>query len=675
MWNGQHLPLYHIDSSAIADLEVVAQQQTASTGSENVHPAHQQTQDYALREKPTLESFVDPAILSFTKPHIDTRKVSADSHRTQYPQPDTVSPVMIADSIKQSPVSVSHRENSFQSTRAALSSATAALPAAKLQKPRNGRDSTATATLTKPFDHMALNEENPNLTGTAAQVISSTRGTGRKNRRGATRRAKDTASHVTPGTSDLKDVESPQTVVKRPPGKGRGWRQTPLVEEAPLPKSDIKARRPKHQSRKSFLEDMNGWATEDATDIQDLGEFDFEHNLSKFDKRRVFDELRKDDTTVDDDRLVSFNRKTRPDTNGGRNLHYTENVLDIPDPKANTWKSEAGETEEDEVLEEHYSSSRASRRDGSRRPPPSRKATLNPTKASATASPLNGSVSSFRASFRLASTNKPCTSISPLQMLEIEQLCTSELGLTDEILTENAGRGIAEAVLTLPSGLSINPTILFLVGNHKSGSRAIAAARHLRNRNIRVSICVLGGERENMLLESLKRQLDIYRKSGGWTVRWDEFQSKLTSDTSPELIVDALLGMHVTFRELRTDDQAIAFEMIRWANRSTIPILSVDVPSGLHASSGEVTLVDSSPLIIHAASIACLGAPKSGLLAALGTGEGRSHDWSLGVVDIGISNVAWRKYGTRRRHGVDFGREWIVDLKFLGAGAGGFDGI
>jgi enhancer of mRNA-decapping protein 3 len=675
LWSGQRLPVYHIDSCAIADLEVVARQQNVLRVSENTQPAHQRTQNYVLPEKSAPGSFVDPAILSFTKPQLDTRKVSADSNPSQNVQPDTVSPVMIADSIKQSPVSVIYHENSFPSKRTTLSTAPPSMPATKSQKLRDRRDSTATATLTEPFDHMALNEKDTNLTGPTAKEPLSTRGTGRKNRRGVTRRAKDIGSHTIGGVNDTKDLGNPQTVVKKPPGKGKGWRQTPLVEEAPMARSDTKAKRPKHHSRKSFLEDTNGWATEDATDIQDLGEFDFEHNLSKFDKRRVFDDIQKDDTIADDDRLISFNRKPRPGTNGGRNLHYTENVLDAPDSKANTWKSEAGETEEDELLEEHYSSGRASRRDVSRRPLPSRKGTLLPTKSSATASPLNGSVSSFHASLRLASTNKPCTCVSPLQVLEIEQLCTSELGLTDEIFSENAGRGIAEAALTLPPDLPPTPTILFLIGSHKSGSRAIAAARHLRNRNVRVSICLLGGERENMLLESLKRQLDTYRKSGGWTVRWDEFQARLSSDAPPDLIVDALLGMHVTFSELRTDDQAIAFEMIRWANRSAIPILAVDVPSGLHASTGEITLVDSSPLIVHATFIACLAAPKSGLLAALATGDGRSHDWRLSVVDIGISNVAWRKYGTRRRHGVDFGKGWVVNLKFIGAGAGGLDGV
>jgi enhancer of mRNA-decapping protein 3 len=649
---------------------VVAQQQGTSTGLGNIHPAHLQVHDNVPLKEQAPETFVDPAILSFTKPQIDTRQVSADSQPSRHPPPDTVSPVMIADSIKQSPVSLSHHEHSLPSMRTARSiPAIASSPAIDSQKLRNRRGSTATATLTEPFDHMALNEEDPNLAGPAAKEGSASRGTARKNRRGAAKKAKDTVLQPTTDTSNLKDVSSPQTVVKRPAGKGKGWRQTPLVEEAAPVKASSQARRPKHQSRKSFLEDINGWATEDATDIQDLGEFDFEHNLSKFDKRRVFDDIRKDDTTADDDRLVSFNRKVRPGTNGGRNLHHTENVLGSPHARANPWQSEAGNTEEDEIIEGHYSSGRASRRDGSRRPPPSRKGTLMPTKASATASPMNGSTSSFRGSLRRASTNKPCISVSPLQMLEIEQLCTSELGLTDEILSENAGRGIAEAALTLPTNLPQTPTILFLVGNHKSGSRAVAAARHLRNRNLRVSICVLGGEREQMLLESLKRQLDMYRKSGGWTVRWDEFQSNLSStDAFPDLIVDALLGMHVTFPELRTDDQAIAFEMIRWANRSAITTLSVDIPSGLSASSGEVTLVDSAPLIIHAAFIACLAAPKSGLLAALATSEGGSRDWRLSVLDIGISNVAWRRYGTRRRHGVDFGREWVVGLKFAGGG-------
>jgi len=432
------------------------------------------------------------------------------------------------------------------------------------------------------------------------------------------------------------------------------------------------------------MEEVNGWATEDATDIQDLGDFDFESNLSKFDKRRVFDDIRKEDTTADDERLVSFNRKVRPGTNGGKNLHYMENVLE-PSEHTNIWKSEAGGSEDEVVHEELYSSGRGSRRATSRKPIPSRKGSSmaagsslvrgmsrmeSPrpgSRISTAASPINGSVSSGQASLRLSSTNKPCASFSPLQMLEVEQLCISELGMTEDMLAENAGRGIAEVALTLLPHLATASNTLFLVGNHKSGARALAGARHLRNRGARTVVCLLGGERKEMLLESLRRQLEAYEKSGGWVVKWDEFQSKMTSasNSPPDVIIDALLGTHVAFDELRTSDQAIAFEMMRWSGRTTIPVLSVDIPSGLDGSTGEVTHVDGEPLAVQSQQVVCLGAPKTGVLQALVAGEGGSGKWQLTVADIGIPKGAWKKLGSRRRHGVAFGTEWVSALKFV----------
>ena len=286
---------------------------------------------------------------------------------------------------------------------------------------------------------------------------------------------------------------------------------------------------------------------------------------------------------------------------------------------------------------------------------------------SAAASPINGSASSVPASLRLSSTNKACASLSPLQMLEVEQLCISELGLTEDMLAENAGRGIAEVALGLPPNLATGSNTLFLVGNHKSGARTLAGARHLRNRGARTVVCLLGGERPEMLLESLRRQLDAYEKSGGWVVKWDEFQSKMAAASSapPEVIIDALLGTHVAFDELRTSDQAIAFEMMRWSGRCGVPILSIDIPSGLDGTTGEVTLVDGDPLVLQSQQVVCLGAPKTGVLRALVTGNAGSGKWQLTLADIGIPKGAWKKLGSRRPHGVDFGKEWVAALKFV----------
>jgi enhancer of mRNA-decapping protein 3 len=459
----------------------------------------------------------------------------------------------------------------------------------------------------------------------------------------------------------MKDVKNGPLRSAKKSGKGKGWRQTPFVEEVPR---SIK----KVQRGRKVLEDVNGWATEDATDIQDMGEFDFESNLSKFDKRRVFEDIRREDTTAEGDRLVSFNRKARPGTNGGRNLHYTENVLETPEAKdKDKWKSEAGETE-DEQREGHYSSGRGSRRATSRRPLQSRKASAipghidhtespRPLNRIQTASPLNGSVSGLRASFRMQN-NKICTCVSPLQMLEIEQLCISEFGLTDDMLAENAGRSIATTVLRTPDVRSV----LFLVGNHKSGARAVAAARHLRDRRMRVNVVVLGGEREELLLEIMRKQLNIYKNGQGYVDRWDEYQTRLSSaGARPDLVVDALLGVHVGFEELRTDDQATTLEMIRWANR-TSTIISIDVPSGLSASSGLLTEVDGQPLVMASKHIISLGAPKNGLLLAMAVDE-TEPTWQVWVADIGIGAAAWQKHGSRRRQGVDFGTDWVVPIK------------
>ena len=553
---------------------------------------------------------------------------------------------------------------------------------------RTRADSAATATLTEPFDYSALKSNQATSSqarqdgGTRdqedAESVATTKVNGKRGKKGE-RKTKDEPSQTGPGIIDVKDLKSSPLAQKKP-GKGKGWRQTPLIEET-SPKKSRHSR-----NKRSMAEDANGWATEDATDIQDMGDFDFESNLSKFDKRRVFDDIRSKDKTADEDRLVSFNRKAKPGTGGGKNLHYTENVLDDPRNISSQWKSEAGETEEEEAREERYSSSRASRREASK----SRKATasrkgsaiLNPTHPAnvltrtassrtgsprptgkgigAAASPVNGSFT--RGLFRMMSTNKPCTTVTPLQMLEVEQVCTAELGLTEDMLTENAARGIADVALRKTNVQVPTGNILVLVGNHKSGARAIAASRHLRNRNMRVTVCVLGGDREDTLLESVRKQLEIYKRSGGRVATWDELQARF-NEWTPHAIIDALLGMHVAFEDLRLENQATTYEMIRWTNRSKVPIISVDVPSGLVASTGEVTQTDSGPLITFSTNIACLGAPKACLLEALARDE-EAGDWKVCVVDIGISVAAWKKYGTRRKHGVEFGKEWIVDLSY-----------
>ena len=593
---------------------------------------------------------------------------------------------------------------------------------------------TPSATLSGPFDDLSLNGEThgegldgetfktPRQQSTELlkeQEMPSGQATQNSKRRARKSNRKGTAATKTKTLPEPHPPATPQAAQKRRNRPQKGWRQTPLLSEPAMndepppplqqatmtPNSALKpasARYAKktpdpskwHRRRYREEEDQNGWATGEVSDIQDMGDFDFEENLSKFDKRKVFDQIRHDDTTADEDRLVSFNKllAPKPGTAGGKNLHNTENVLDSPLPKVVEHSSDS-ELKISETRMSRTSTKRGPSRKGSalvtdnhhgsgstfvadsvgmarQRSAHSRAASPRIKTDSSTTYPKS-SANAPIPSFGLTSTDRSCPYLSPLQMLELEQLATSELGLTEDMMTENAARSIAETAYNLSTtadeehpGRWSTPLVVILAGNHKTGSRAIAAARHLRNHGARVILCILGLEREDNLLDSVRRQLKIFRNCGGQVIKQDRLMRRIRRLQAPtDLIVDALLGMHIAFDDLRTDDQASYFQLILWANGSDAATLSLDIPSGIDASTGMLTTHDSQPLHLHAAHILSLGAPKTGLLIALERVEG-VDSLGLYVADIGISPAAWKKFGTRRRYGLEFGGEWVATAEY-----------
>lgn len=450
-----------------------------------------------------------------------------------------------------------------------------------------------------------------------------------------------------------------------------GWRQTPLLEPNPSfqPFSTLK----KTAKGRGKTQD-NGWATEEATDVQDMGDFDFESNLSKFDKRTVFEGIRAEDMTADEDRLVGHNRLAKPGTAGGKNLHPTENVLDVPNVKP-VWNSEAGdsEAEADLISQRDTGSGRNSRRAHSRlRNPVPRKESLAATQLPRVTTKQTNETA--KSSFYVLPENRRCDTISALQMLNLENIADNEFGLTEDMMAENAGRGIAELIVSAagePGRKAAAPHVVVIAGNNKSGMRAVSGGRHLRNHGFNVVVCVLGLDRETELFPGLRRQLKVFRSFGGKTFNKIELLDYMKNlDSSIDFIIDGLLGLTISFEELRTGDQATAYELIEWANRSGADVMAIDIPTGIDPSSGKVSIIDGKPLYIHPAFVVAMGAPKKGLLQTMtmGEGAGLSDDpaWRLYVADIGIANQAWKKAGTRMRRGVEFDKTWTVEMKFLG---------
>jgi enhancer of mRNA-decapping protein 3 len=175
-------------------------------------------------------------------------------------------------------------------------------------------------------------------------------------------------------------AQDPAATPAKETTRSKGWRQTPLLEPNPSfqPFSTLKRK----NGRRNGKVEENGWATEDATDVQEMGDFDFEGSLAKFDKKTVFNQIQAEDSIADEDRLVAHNRlpRAKPGTAGGKNLHPMENVLDVPNGRANNdpWKSEAGDSEvEARTSQRDTGSGRVSRRAesklGNNRQPISRK--------------------------------------------------------------------------------------------------------------------------------------------------------------------------------------------------------------------------------------------------------------------------------------------------------------
>ena len=143
------------------------------------------------------------------------------------------------------------------------------------------------------------------------------------------------------------------------------------------------------------------------------------------------------------------------------------------------------------------------------------------------------------------------------------------------------------------------------------------AARHLANRGAAVSVVPSSADHE--MSPAAAHQLDIARRMG----------LDVTADPSPaKLVVDALIGY-----SLHGDPVGRVAELIEWANAANAPVLALDVPSGLDATTGGA----ANPSVAATATLT-LALPKLGLLSAQQVGE-------LYLADISVPSVVYKRMG------------------------------
>ncbi len=195
------------------------------------------------------------------------------------------------------------------------------------------------------------------------------------------------------------------------------------------------------------------------------------------------------------------------------------------------------------------------------------------------------------------------------------------IGIPRLLLMEHAGLAVARAVRTIlptPTG-----ECLVCCGSGYNGGDGLCAATHLVQWGYQPRVLVAGA------LPHLNEEPAIYaRILQALHVPVIEVHSQDASPILDEafrrsaLMVDALLGIG-----LRGPVRPLYAQLIKRMSRAHVPIISVDVPSGLDADTGL-----PQPIAVRATVTVTFGLPKQGFFV----GQGPAHVGRLIVDEIGI---------------------------------------
>lgn len=186
-------------------------------------------------------------------------------------------------------------------------------------------------------------------------------------------------------------------------------------------------------------------------------------------------------------------------------------------------------------------------------------------------------------------------------------------GFSENAYMDRAGEGIAAYVHHFVKHYDLTPKVTLLCGKGNNAGDAFAAGAVLIKAGYRVEAMIA------VPLESAsplcKQKADLFKRSGGQFLHEMPFFDE-------GVILDGLFG--TGFKGAVEEPFA---SIIATANQSNLPILSIDVPSGLNGETGEV-----KSIAIEARETYVLGWPKTGFFLR----EGWNHLGVLHIVNFGL---------------------------------------
>ena len=223
------------------------------------------------------------------------------------------------------------------------------------------------------------------------------------------------------------------------------------------------------------------------------------------------------------------------------------------------------------------------------------------------------------------------TIVSAKEMRWCDEVTIHKHGVPSLMLMENAGRGVAETAVEV-CGPPESKRILVFCGKGNNGGDGFVAARHLLNAGASVTIVLLTPARS--LQGDARSNYDILARlkqpaAGSLSIK-PFSRPLLKSLQKQDLIIDAIFGTGFSGSVREPFVSAID-----WINRQQVPVLSVDIPSGVDGTTGVVVNV-----AVKASCTTTFGLVKTGLLC----NQGQDHVGLLRTIDIGIpKNVSRTK--------------------------------
>ena len=193
--------------------------------------------------------------------------------------------------------------------------------------------------------------------------------------------------------------------------------------------------------------------------------------------------------------------------------------------------------------------------------------------------------------------------LTPAEAAELDR-STQARGIPAGHLMEAAGREVADAALRLMGG-AYGRRVVVVCGKGNNGGDGLVAARYLDDMGVRTTVLLLEDGLREPAVSNLSRLEHTTVRRRPFAV--DALERELGRS---DVAVDAIFG--TGFRGVPEGGHA---EAIAALNASSVPVVAVDIPSGVDGATGGV-----EGTAVHADLTVTFGAPKAGLVLLPGAG-------------------------------------------------------